>query len=176
VIFLKRISRFTASILAIVLLIGLDQVTKKLAQAYLLGKNTISVIGDFFVLLYATNRGGFLSFGSDANGWLWWMFFVVLPILVLILLSIYIVLKKREDGYYLSFWVFVISGGVGNLIDRILYGEVIDFMHLNFGIFKTGVFNVADLYLNVFALLVLLLYFIRIKKDGTDSHVDSFFS
>ena len=84
--------------------------------------------------------------------------------------------KEREDGYYLSFWVFVISGGVGNLIDRILYGEVIDFMHLNFGIFKTGVFNVADLYLNVFALLVLLLYFIRIKKDGTDSHVDSFFS
>lgn len=163
--FLKRVSRLAASISSIVLLIGLDQVTKKIAQASLMGKGTIPVIDHFLVLIYATNRGGFLSFGSGAGGWLWWLFFVILPLAVLALFSVYIVMKKKDDWFYLSFWIFVMGGGVGNLIDRILYGEVIDFMHLNFGLFQTGVFNVADLYLNVFALLVVLIYLIRSKKE-----------
>lgn len=164
---LKRVPRLATSILSIVLLIGLDQVTKKIAQASLMGKGTVPVIDDFLVLVYATNRGGFLSFGSGAGGWLWWLFFVVLPLAVLTFFSVYIIRKKKDDWFYLSFWIFVMSGGVGNLIDRILYGEVIDFMHINFGLFKTGVFNVADLYLNVFALLVVLIYLIRSKKEDT---------
>ncbi len=164
---MKRVSRLTVSVLSIVLLIALDQITKKIAQASLMGKGTIPVIDDFFMLVYATNRGGFLSFGSSAGGLLWWMFFVVLPLVVLIAFSVYVVTKKKDDWFYLSFWIFVISGGVGNLLDRIFYGEVIDFMHMNFGIFQTGVFNVADLYLNVFALLVVLIYLIRFKKEET---------
>ena len=163
--FLKRVSRLAVSVLSIVLLIALDQITKKIAQASLMGKGTIPVIDDFFMLVYATNRGGFLSFGSGADSLLWWMFFVVLPLVVLIAFSIYIVTKKKDDWFYLSFWVFVISGGVGNLIDRTFYGEVIDFMHMNFAIFQTGVFNVADLYLNVFAFLVVLIYLIRFNKE-----------
>lgn len=132
-----------------------------------MGKGTIPIIDDFLVLVYATNRGGFLSLGSGANGLLWWLFFVILPAIVLILFSVYIVLKKKDDWFYLSFWLFVMAGGIGNLIDRVLYGEVIDFMHINFGFFKTGVFNVADLYLNVFALLVGLIYLVRSKKEET---------
>lgn len=166
-IILKRISRLAISILSIILLIALDQITKKAAQASLMGKGTIPIIDDFLVLVYATNRGGFLSLGSGANGLLWWLFFVILPAIVLILFSVYIVLKKKDDWFYLSFWLFVMAGGIGNLIDRVLYGEVIDFMHINFGFFKTGVFNVADLYLNVFALLVGLIYLVRSKKEET---------
>jgi signal peptidase II len=169
VMILKRVSRFATSILLIIVLIGLDQATKKIAQASLMGKGTVPVIDGFLSLIYATNRGGFLSLGSSAGGWLWWLFFVVLPLVVLALFSIYIVLKKKDDWFYLSFWVFVMGGGVGNLIDRILYGEVIDFMHIDFGFFQTGVFNVADLYLNVFALLVVLIYLIRSNKENTDA-------
>ena len=169
VMILKKISRLAASVLSIILLIGLDQVTKKIAQASLMGKGTVPVIDDFLMLVYATNRGGFLSLGSSAGGWLWWLFFVVLPLVALTLFSVYIVLKQRHDWFYLSFWIFTMGGGVGNLMDRILYGEVIDFMHINFGFFQTGVFNVADLYLNVFALLVAVIYLIRSKKENTDS-------
>lgn len=165
VIVLKRIPKLTASILATIMLIAADQVTKKLAEANLQGKGSIPVLGDFFVLVYATNRGGFLSFGSGVNEKLWGIFFILMPLLVLILLSVYIILKKRNDVFYLSFWVFVISGGIGNLIDRVLYGEVIDFMNIGFGSVRTGIFNVADLYLNVFALLVVLIYFIRRKNN-----------
>jgi signal peptidase II len=168
VICLKRISRLTISILSIILLVGVDQITKKLAQTYLSGKEAIPVIGDFFILVYATNRGGFLSLGSGVNDWLWWTFFVVLPIVVLFLFSVYIVLNKRDDKFYLSFWVFVISGGIGNLIDRIFYGEVIDFLNIGIGSIRTGVFNVADIYLNVFAILVVLIYFIRTRNK--ESH------
>lgn len=130
-----------------------------------MGKGTIPVIGDFLVLVYATNRGGFLSFGSGAGGWLWWLFFVILPSVALILFSVYIVLKKKDDWFYLSFWLFVMAGGIGNLIDRVLYGEVIDFLHINLGFFRTGVFNVADLYLNVFALLVAVIFLMRTRKE-----------
>lgn len=166
---MKRVSKLATSILLIIVLIGLDQATKKIAQASLMGKGTVPVIDGFLSLVYATNRGGFLSLGSSAGGWLWWLFFVVLPLAVLALFSVYIIAKKNDDRFYLSFWIFVMSGGVGNLIDRILYGEVIDFMHIDFGIFQTGVFNVADLYLNVFALLVVLIYLIRTKKENTDA-------
>lgn len=162
---MKRVSRLAISILSIILLIAVDQITKKAAQASLMGKGTIPVIGDFLVLVYATNRGGFLSFGSGAGGWLWWLFFVILPSVALILFSVYIVLKKKDDWFYLSFWLFVMAGGIGNLIDRVLYGEVIDFLHINLGFFRTGVFNVADLYLNVFALLVAVIFLMRTRKE-----------
>lgn len=162
---MRRLSRLTISIISIILLIALDQLTKGLAQTNLMGKGTIPVLGDFFVLVYATNRGGFLSFGSGAGDWLWWLFFVILPIVVLIVITIYVIRQKKDDWFYLSFWTFVFSGGIGNLIDRVLYGEVIDFMNIGFGSLRTGVFNVADLYLNVFAILVLLIYFIRGKGD-----------
>ena len=163
VIVLNRISKLTKSIVSIIVLVLLDQGTKRLAYATLSEKGTVPILGDFFVFVYATNRGGFLSFGSGISDKFWSVFFVIMPIAALVLLSAYIVVKKRDDWYYLSFWVFVVSGGIGNVLDRIMYGEVIDFMNIGIGNVRTGVFNVADLYLNVFALLVVLIYFIRGK-------------
>jgi signal peptidase II len=57
--------------------------------------------------------------------------------------------------------VFFTSGGVGNIIDRILYGEVRDFLNIGIGSVRTGIFNAADIYLNVFALAVVLVYILR---------------
>jgi signal peptidase II len=158
---LRRMPKLALSIISVVLLVGLDQVTKKLAETHLAGKGTVPVLGNFLVLNYITNRGGFLSFGSGVNNYLWYAFFIILPLISLLALSAYIIVKKRNDAYYLSFWVFFTSGGVGNIIDRILYGEVRDFLNIGIGSVRTGIFNAADIYLNVFALTVVLVYILR---------------
>ncbi|HEY8500459.1 MAG TPA: signal peptidase II [Clostridia bacterium] len=158
---MKRIPKLALSIISIVLLVGLDQATKKIAEIYLSGKGTVQVLGNFLVLNYITNRGGFLSFGSSVNDYLWYAFFIILPLVSLLAISVYIIAKKRNDAYYLSFWVFFTSGGVGNIIDRILYGEVRDFLNIGIGSLRTGIFNAADIYLNVFALAVVLIYILR---------------
>jgi len=164
---LKRIPKLVLSIISIVILVGLDQATKKLAEINLAGKGTVPVLGNFLVLNYITNRGGFLSFGSDVGSHLWYAFFIILPLVSLIAISAYIIVEKRNDVYYLSFWVFFTSGGIGNIIDRILYGEVRDFLNGGIGSLRTGIFNAADIYLNVFALLVVIIYIFR-KKDKKD--------
>ncbi len=162
---LKRTSKLTVSILSVAMLVILDQVTKKLAYIYLSGKEAVSVLGDFFILIYATNKGGFLSFGSGIHKGIWSWFFIVLPLLVLLLFSVYVIMKKRADIFYLAFWVFFVSGGIGNLIDRIFHGEVIDFLNIGIGSVRTGIFNLADIYLNVFALVVVFIYYIRREKE-----------
>jgi len=161
---LKRIPKLVLSTISIVLLVGLDQATKKLAEIHLAGKGTVPVLGNFLVLNFITNRGGFLSFGSGVSNYLWYAFFIILPLVSLIAISIYIIAKKRNDSYYLSFWVFFTSGGAGNIMDRILYGEVRDFLNIGIGTLRTGIFNVADIYLNVFALVVVVLYILRKGK------------
>lgn len=165
---MKRIPKLALSIISVVILVGLDQATKKLAEINLAGKGTVPVLGNFLVLNYVTNRGGFLSFGSGINNYLWYAFFIILPIVSMLALSVYIIVKKRNDAYYLSFWVFFASGGIGNILDRILYGEVRDFLNIGIGSLRTGIFNAADVYLNVFALAVVLVYILR-RKDKQET-------
>ena len=64
---------------------------------------------------------------------------------------------------------FVIGGGVGNLLDRILYGSVTDFLYLKFGIFQTGIFNMADVSIMTGMFLIFLQFFFR----NTDLNVNS---
>ena len=56
---------------------------------------------------------------------------------------------------------FVIGGGVGNLLDRIVYGSVTDFLYLKFGIFQTGIFNMADVSIMTGMFLVFLQFFFK---------------
>jgi signal peptidase II len=60
---------------------------------------------------------------------------------------------------------FVIGGGVGNLFDRILYGSVTDFLYVKFGIFQTGIFNMADV--SIMAGLFIILLQVFMKRDRT---------
>lgn len=61
---------------------------------------------------------------------------------------------------------FVIGGGIGNLYDRVLYGSVTDFMHLKFGIFQTGIFNMADVSI-MLGMLIIVSSFVR----GSSQHL-----
>jgi len=126
--------------------IGCDRVTKQLAKENLQFGEPKSYFHDTFRLEYAENTGAALSFGDTlpkkASFWL----LSILPLTVLLLLFYYVVRQLNNFSLLklLSFSL-VIAGGLGNVIDRIVYDRhVTDFMNMGIHNIRTGIFNVAD--------------------------------
>jgi signal peptidase II len=147
-------------------LVWLDQWTKALAAEHLAGRGTVPLLGDFAVLVYADNRGAFLSLGSALPEPLRKVFLILLPlvaipIVIWALLGRGIGASNSNDSTRIvgaaeyGAAVLIIAGGVGNLIDRIFRGEVRDFLNFGVGRLRTGVMNLADLYI-FFALVVIV--------------------
>ena len=72
------------------------------------------------------------------------IFLNLLPLLVIGIGLGYILIKTNLPKIVLFGAILIIGGGIGNIYDRIVHGSVTDFMHINFGLFQTGIFNVAD--------------------------------
>jgi signal peptidase II len=138
-------------VLAIVLGgIALDHLTKWAAILWLKGAPPIVFTGDLFRLQYATNTGAFLSlFGTLSAAARFWLL-VAFNSVILSGVAVYLVSKypvSRGNAVALS---LILSGGVGNLIDRVFRdGVVVDFMNvgITLGSFslRSGIFNIADL-------------------------------
>jgi len=152
--------RFKRDVLILLLLVGCvgcDQLTKDVAQQYLASEPPRSWLHDTVRLEYAENTGAFLSLGSGFSEWLRVILFQVFPALWLIGLAIFLFVAKQIPPLSAVAWSFVLSGGIGNLLDRLLHdGRVIDFMNVGIGSLRTGIFNVADVCITIgLSLLVL---------------------
>lgn len=135
------------------LLIAVDQITKYLAVAHLKPINNIDLIPNIFSLTYVENKGA--AFGIMQNArW----FFICLTIIILIALSVYIIRKKPQGKLLRISFALIYSGAIGNLIDRIFSGFVVDMLRVHF--FDFPVFNFADC-LVVIGTLLLCLYVIK---------------
>jgi len=130
----------------ILLNVGCDQVSKSVARKHIDAREKISVIGEYVILMKTENKGAFLGFlSSMENPILKAIFLIILPISVLLFILRMIVINTDLDKYMIFGLCCIIGGGIGNLYDRILYRSVTDFMHIDLGgIFKTGIFNMAD--------------------------------
>ena len=140
----------------ILVLIAFDQWTKSLAAAHLKGHAAVSLIRNILELLYVENMGA--AFGI-MNGMR--LIFVVLAPLVSAAL-IYICLKLPEAqrfGWLKLCAILIISGAMGNWIDRVRQGYVVDFIY--FKPIDFPVFNVADIYVTcaAFGMIFLLLFY-----------------
>lgn len=130
--------------------VGCGQLTKDVAQQYLAFDLPRSWFHDTVRLEYAENTGAFLSLGSGLSEWLRIIFFQVFPALWLIGLTIFLFVDKQIPPLSAIAWSFVLSGGIGNLLDRLLHdGRVIDFMNVGIGSLRTGIFNVADVCITI---------------------------
>lgn len=144
--------------------IALDQISKIWVRNNFEGYIEHSIIGNIFTLIKVENTGAFLGMGSELSETLRILLLIVLPIIVLISISIYTYIDKSLDKISIIGFSLIIGGGVGNIFDRIVYGSVTDFLYLNFGgIFKTGIFNIADLSVTCGMILILISSFK--KKD-----------
>jgi signal peptidase II len=154
-------------------LVGLDQWTKALAASFLAGKGTVKVIGDFAVLIYARNRGAFLSLGSGLPPILRSILLVAFPIAALAFLGWAFLSRglsagkgRGSSGVDRLVVVLIAAGGAGNLVDRLLYGEVRDFLNFGIGKLRTGIMNLADLYILAALIVAVVAMAGRSRKKG----------
>lgn len=140
-----KIKRIVLIITLIILNIGCDQISKKMVRDQVEFRSIIEIIGEKFILTNVENTGAFLGMGSELNPIIKFILLLILPVVVLLLVLRYVLIKKDLDHSSLIGLCFIVGGGIGNLYDRILYGSVTDFFHIDLGgIFKTGIFNMAD--------------------------------
>lgn len=119
-----------------------------------------SIVTDIFTLIKVENTGAFLGMGSELSEIPRILLLIVLPIIVLISITIYTYIDKSLDKISIIGFSLIIGGGIGNIFDRIVYGSVTDFLYLNFGgIFKTGIFNVADFSVTTGMVMILISSF-----------------
>ena len=143
-------------ILIILGLIGLDQLSKILAIKYIVNVGSIPIIKNIFHLTYVENRGA--AFGMFQNNQ---MFFVLIA-LVACLVGIYYLYKKKLNLLGKISIMFIVSGAIGNLIDRVRLGYVVDYF--DFRVFWSYVFNLADVFV-VVGTILLCIYIIFFEND-----------
>ena len=124
--------------------VGCDQATKAIANAAIGSGPSLSYFGDTVRLTYAENTGGFLSVGSNLPPAIRSWIFGLVPALVVLGLMVPLLRSqslRRGEAIALA---LIVSGALGNLIDRLMLGAVRDFLNVGIGPLRTGIFNVAD--------------------------------
>lgn len=124
--------------------VGCDQVSKFIVRREVSYSDRISVFKDYITIVKVENTGAFLSVGTSLPVYIKFIFLTVLPILVIFYALYWLLTKTRTPNLVVVGSCFLIGGGIGNLFDRLLFGSVTDFFHINFVLFQTGVFNMAD--------------------------------
>jgi len=116
-----------------------------------------------FSITYARNYGAAFSFLSDAGGWQRW-FFAALAAGISVGLVIYLKSLKKDETLLAVSLSLILGGAVGNLIDRVTYGYVIDFLDVYYQAYHWPVFNIADSAITVGVVFMLFESFVVKEK------------
>lgn len=127
--------------------VGCDQVTKEIAVKTLSTQTqAVSYLNGVIRLQYTENTGGFLGLGHSITPSLRFWIFRLFVGIILSALLIFILRSKHLTMPLVIALSLILSGGVGNLIDRVFNdGRVVDFLNVGIGPLRTGIFNVADM-------------------------------
>lgn len=128
--------------------IGTDQYTKFLAEKLFDASTNASFLNSFLEFSFIRNHDGFLGIVNNLSEiHKFFLLYICVSILLLASLIYIFCLKKRTARYTIPL-VFVTGGGLSNLLDRILHnGGVTDFLSIGLGNLRTGIFNLADIYI-----------------------------
>ncbi|WP_317855952.1 signal peptidase II [Chakrabartyella piscis] len=147
-------------IVAAAVLIGVDQWTKYLALVELKPVGNIVFVQGFMDFTFVENRG--VAFGMFSGQR--WFILLLTSIITLVLVYYYIKLPKTKEYKPVRFaMVLVFAGAIGNIIDRMRLGYVVDFFEFTF--FEWPVFNMADIYVVVGVILLSFLILFVIKDE-----------
>ncbi|MCR5344362.1 MAG: signal peptidase II [Butyrivibrio sp.] len=150
-------------LIAIVLLVVLDQFTKHLAVTHLMDKDSIVLIPGVLELTFLKNRGAAFGILQDQK-----VFFVMIAIMILLVIAYVLFQLPLEKKYkFLQIILIMIaSGAAGNMIDRLVNDYVVDF--ISFVIINFPIFNVADIYVTVSTFLFIILFLFYYKEKDFD--------
>jgi len=146
------------------LVVLVDQVSKYCIRSALTLHESIPVIDGFFNITYVRNPGAAFGFLAGTSPALRSVFLIAVTLIVIVLIVIMIGRNQSPDGLFTSSLSLVLGGAVGNLIDRIYFGEVTDFLDVYMGAAHWPAFNAADSAITVGA-VILILGMIRRKKS-----------
>ena len=150
-------------IIAVVILILLDQGTKFWALASLKPIHNVTLVEGFMDLTFVENRG--VAFGMFSGQR--WFILLLTGIIAVGLIWFYKAMPKKKEYFPLRVsLVMVLSGAIGNIIDRLFRGYVVDFFEFTF--FEWPVFNVADIYVVVGVTLLALMILFVVKDEDLD--------
>ena len=157
----KKKIRLAVDVLFVLVLIAVDQTTKYLAVTNLMNQKPYVVWEGVFELHYLENRGAAFGMLQDQK-----IFFVLTAVTILAVI-VYVLVKAPYQKLYTKLHftlVFIAGGAIGNLIDRLRYDYVVDFLY--FSLINFPIFNVADIYVTLASIyLVILLLFVYKESD-----------
>lgn len=145
------------------LVIVLDQITKYWAVTQLPLHRAVNVM-PYFDWYLTYNPGAAFSFLADAGGWQRW-FFTITTIIISIVIFFWIKKLESNDKMTATSLSLILGGAIGNLIDRIYLGHVVDYVQVWLGSYPWPAFNVADAAISVGAVILILTSFADAKKN-----------
>lgn len=150
-------------VLIALIVAAVDQLTKAAIMARLLENQMVEVIPGFFNIVFFMNPGA--AFGIfDEGGVLGTAFLIAISVVSLVVVA---VLVRQSGDDLLTVGLSLVAGGaVGNLIDRVRFGEVVDFLDFQFGAFHWPAFNVADSAITVGVVIAVFSYYFRGHGEG----------
>jgi signal peptidase II len=160
-----RFKRIIYIIVALSLTIFLDQFTKFLVRHYVQFYERYLFLHDHFYITHVENSGAFLGAGDTLTGNLRTILLNLLPLVAVLYGLWFIFAKKDLNRTTLLAVILVVGGGLGNVYDRIVHGTVTDFLFIDFVIFHTGIFNVADMCIMAGLFIILIQSFMKKKNE-----------
>ncbi len=155
---------FMSTLIYTTLLVLLDQLSKIIVTK--INSNSRldhTVIKGFFNITYAENTGAAFSILEGKR-----VYFIVITLVVITALIFYFV-KEKPKGIEKICLILIIAGAIGNLIDRIIHGYVTDFLNFNIFGYDFPIFNIADSYITVGAILLIIIELLKgDKKNARD--------
>ena len=141
----------------------LDRISKSyIIDIAKISGNVDIYINSFINLILVWNKGiGFGLLSSDNS-----IFYNLVTILIILVNILIIYLIFKSDDYRIYFFLFVLGGSLGNLYDRIYYSAVPDFIDLNIGGYHWFIFNVADIFITIGVLFLVLNELFNFKKKN----------
>ncbi|ATC98125.1 signal peptidase II [Pseudoalteromonas spongiae] len=146
-----------------IILLALDQITKWIVSTEMSLYQTIDIL-PVFNFTYVHNYGAAFSFLSEAGGWQKY-FFSIIAVTISVLLIYWLKKLPATNKLLCSAYALVLAGAIGNLIDRLVHGYVIDFLHVYYQQYDFPVFNIADVAISIGAALLLLDAFFEQKES-----------
>ena len=146
-------------VLFVTILVILDQYVKNLVVLNIEMGKRIPLIKDFFSLTYVRNYGaGFSILQNETR------FLTILSIVAILILSYMLIKAKKNDTVSIISYILIISGALGNLIDRIRLGFVVDFLDFIILGYDYPVFNLADSYITVGCFILIIMVILESKN------------
>ena len=147
--------RYTLPFVVMALVVPLDQITKFYISSSMSLHDSFPVIDGLFNITYVRNTGAAFGFLAKASPMIRCTFLIAVTVAVILLIIYYIWKVRDEEKLFIFPLSLILGGAVGNLIDRVRFGDVIDFLDFYIGSYHWPAFNVADSAISIGAIILI---------------------